>query len=280
MMRSGILLAAFAITGCSYLKSGSSTAPETAPAPVTAKTTKASPAKVGAGLRLTSAPALLQAMHDRYDGKYLKTMSFLQNNTQYTSTGEEKKSQWYEHIEVPGKLRIAFLPATGKSGLVQVDNRVASFDNGIRVDFRPSINPLLLLTSDVYAAPVAVITRSLDSLHVNTEIMRNDVWEGDPVYVVGAKTGDTTSNQMWVSRDNLRLVRFIQSQKTGDRTMVSDIRVRDYKEIDGFEIPTEFLVVRNGRPFWREQYADVRVNGEFPAGTFDQARWNDIPIPQ
>jgi len=279
-MRSGMLFAAFAVTGCSYLHSGSAVTPETTPEP-TAKVTRTSSGKApGAGMRLTTAPSLLQAMHDRYEGKYLKTMSFLQNNTQYTSTGEEKKSQWYEHIEVPGKLRIAFLPATGRSGLVQVDNRVASFDNGIRVDFRPSINPLLLLTSDVYAAPVAVIARSLDSLHVNSEIMRNDVWEGSPVYVVGAKAGDTTSNQMWVDRDNLRLVRFIQSQKAGERTMVSDIRVRDYKEIDGFEIPTEFLVLRNGRPVWREQYADVRINGEFPAGTFDQARWNDIPIPK
>jgi hypothetical protein len=31
---------------------------------------------------------------------------------------------------------------------------------------------------------------------------------------------------------------------------------------------------------WREEYADVRINEEFPAGTFDQARWNDIPIPK
>ena len=50
--------------------------------------------------------------------------------------------------------------------------------------------------------------------------------------------------------------------------------------LEGFEIPTEFLVLRNGKPFWREQYADVRINEEFPAGTFDQARWNDIPIPK
>ena len=207
-------------------------------------------------------------------------MSFLQNNTQYTSTGAEKKSQWYEHIEVPGKLRIAFLPATTKSGLVQVDDKVASFDNGIRVDFRPSINPLLLLTADVYVAPVTSISRALDSLHVDMESMRNDEWEGQPVYVVGAKAGDTTSNQMWVDRDHLRLVRFIQSQKAGDRTLVSDIRVQNYKDIDGFEIPTEFLVIRNGKPVWREQYADVRINDDFPAGTFDQARWNDIPIPK
>jgi hypothetical protein len=219
-------------------------------------------------------------MHERYDGKYLKTISFLQNNTAYSTTGQEQKSQWYEHLEVPGKLRIAFLPATQKSGLVQVDDKVATFDNGIRVDFRRSVNPLLLLTSDVYAAPVVAVMRSLDTLNVDTDLIRDDTWEGEPVYVVGAKVGDTTSNQMWVDRDHLRLVRFIQSQKTSARTMTSDIRVKGYKEIGGFDVPTEFLVLRNGRPFWREEYADLRVNTEFPAGTFDQATWNDIPIPK
>jgi len=275
-MRSGILIAALAVVGCSYFQSPPTT--ESTPAPKAAKTT--SPRGPGAGLRLATSGGLLKAMHDRYDGKFLKTMSFLQNNTQYTSTGQEKKSQWYEHIEVPGKLRIAFLPATTKSGLVQVDDKVASFDNGIRVDFRPSINGLLLMTADVYVAPVATITRSLDSLNVDLELMRDDQWDGRPVYVIGAKAGDTTTNQIWVDRDHLRLVRFIQSSKAGDRTMVSDIRVQDYKEIQGFEIPTEFLVLRNGKPVWREQYADVRINEDFPAGTFDQARWNDIPIPK
>ena|SRR6266576_1771433 len=276
MMRSRILIAALPLVGCSYFKSSATT--ETAPS---AASKPASPARgPGAGLRLATSGGLLKAMHDRYDGKFVKTMSFLQNNTQYTTTGQEKKSQWYEHIEVPGKLRIAFLPAATKSGLVQVDDKVASFDNGIRVDFRPSINPLLLMTADVYVAPVAAITRSLDSLHVDLELMRDDQWDGRPVYVVGAKAGDTTSNQVWIDREHLRLVRFIQTSRAGDRTMISDIRVQDYKEIQGFEIPTEFLVVRNGKPFWREQYADVRINDEFQPGTFDQARWNDIPIPK
>src|SRR5437762_5243506 len=265
MMRSRILVVTLAAFGCSYFQSGATTEP---PAPSTAtKPTTSRPSS--SAVRVTSSAGLIKAMHDRYDGKYLKTMSFLQNNTRYTATGQEQKSQWYEHIEIPGKLRIAFLPASQKSGLVQVGDRVATFDNGIRVDFRPSINPLLQLTADVYVAPVATIARDLDSLHVNMELMRNDDWEGQPVYVVGAKAGDSTSNQMWVDRDHLRLVRFIQSAKTGDRMMVSDIRVKDYKEIQGFDIPTEFLVIRNGKPFWREEYADVRINDEFPAGTFD-----------
>jgi hypothetical protein len=278
MMRSRTLLAALAalsVSGCSYFQSGAATAP------TPATTTKpAATRRAPSTASVTSGSGLIKAMHERYDGKYLKTMSFLQNNTRYNATGVEQKSQWYEHIEIPGKLRIAFLPATQKSGLVQIDDRVASFDNGIRVDFRPSVNPLLLLTADVYVAPVATVMHGLDSLHVDPEMIRSDVWEGQPVYVVGAKAGDTTSNQMWVDRSELRLVRFIQSQKAGDHTMVSDIRVLNYKEMSGFDVPTEFLVLRNGRPVWREQYADVRINEDFPPGTFDQARWNDIPIPK
>jgi len=274
-MRSRILLAALAVSGCSYFQSGTGTVP--APSPTaTAPTSSRSASTV----RATSGSGLITAMHDRYDGKYLKTMSFLQNNTAYTTTGQEQKSQWYEHMEIPGKLRIAFLPATQKSGLVQSDDKVASFDNGLRVDFRPSVNPLLLLTADVYVAPVIAVMHALDTLHVNADLIRDDTWEGQAVYVVGAKVGDTTSNQMWVDRDQLRLVRFIQTQKVGDRTTVSDIRVQGYKDIGGFDVPTEFLVIRNGRPVWREEYANVRVNAEFAPGTFDQARWNDIPIPK
>jgi hypothetical protein len=31
---------------------------------------------------------------------------------------------------------------------------------------------------------------------------------------------------------------------------------------------------------WREQYADVRINENFSPGTFDQATWNEVPIPK
>ena len=272
MMRAGIFFAVLGVSGCSYLQSPSKS-PAPAPAPAAAKPPGA------AAIRFTSTGGLVKAMHDRYAGKYLKTMNFVQNNIAYTTTGQEQKSQWYRHVEIPGKLRIAFLPATQKSGLVEVDDRVASFDNGLRVDFRPSVNPFLLLTADVFVTPVAATLRGLDSLHIDTEIIRGGEWEGNPVYVVGAKAGDTTSNQMWVDKDHLRLVRFIQRSEAGDRTIVSDIRVQGYKDVQGFEVPTEFLILRNGRPVWREQYGDIRVNEEFPPGTFDQAKWYDIPIP-
>jgi len=265
-------LAALAVTGCTYLQGSSGKPAGTGAEP--------EPSVKPAAARLTSGGAVVKGMHDLYGGKFLKSLSFLQNNTAYTITGQEQHSQWYEHMEVPGKLRIAFLPAAQRSGLVQVDDNVATFDNGIRADFRPSVNGLLLLTADVYAAPMATIMRGLDSLSVDPEVIHIDEWEGRPVYVVGAKAGDSTSNQIWVDADRMVLLRFIQRGKSADRPIVSDYRVLSYKEIQGYQVPTEFLVIRNGRPAWREVYANIRVNEEFPAGTFDQALWKDIPIPQ
>jgi hypothetical protein len=272
MMRTRILFVALGVNACSSFQS----APVTPAGPVISS----KPAAKESNLRLASGSAVVKAMHDLYSGKFVKTMSFLQNNTAYTSTGQEQHSQWYEHLEVPGKLRIAFLPATQRSGLVQVGDKVATFDNGIRVDFRPSVNPVLLLTADVYAATLPTIMRGLDSLNVDTELIRTDEWEGRPVYVVGAKAGDSTSSQMWIDGERLLLLRFIQRGKSTVRPVVSDIRVSSYKEIQGYQIPTEFLVIRNGRPVWREQYVNVRINEDLPAGTFDQALWKDIPIPQ
>ena len=269
MIRSRLLCTALLASGCSSFAGQSNPTPE--PSPVS---TKPAPATG----KIASASSLITAMHDRYEAKFFKTMTFLQDNTAYTTTGEEQKSQWFVHVQAPGKLRIAFLPVSQKSGLVQVGERVASFDNGIRVDFRPSVNPLLLLAVDAYAGPPSAVMKGLDSLGVDTDVIRTDEWEGRPVHVIGAKAGDSTSSQAWIDAEHLRLVRFIQKAGRGPRTIISDIRVRNYREIEGFQVPTEFLTLRNGRPVWREQRTDIRINTELPPGVFDQALWREIPL--
>jgi len=76
--------------------------------------------------------------HDRYDGKYLKTMtSSEQHGVQRPAA--KSRSLSVQHIEIPGKLRIAFLPASQKE-VGSTQRSVASFEQRIRVDFRPSVN--------------------------------------------------------------------------------------------------------------------------------------------
>ena len=232
---------------------------------------------------ITDGRSLLEAMHTRYDGRWFRTLSFLQNNTLYPASGGEQKTQWLEHLSVPGKLRIDYLPLANHSGVLYEGGRVHVFDNGRRVQSQPGVNPLLLLGFDVYAQPVEATARTLDSLGFDLDVMHTTEWQGRRTVVIGAAAGDTVTNQFWVDADRLLFVRLLQRNPAGP--VVTETRFDRYTEFDGHPIAIEVLMLRNGRPYFKEQYADVRVNQAIPADVFDPARWVEAqpavrpPIP-
>ena len=265
MRYSVIAIALLAVGAC---KSKTSAPPGRAPEPVVA-------AKKSTGI--TTSGSLIREMHDRYSGKWYKTLSFDQTNTFYTSAGKEQKSQWVQRMQVPGRLRIDFLPLSSKSGMLIQNNRVMTFDNGKRVDSRRSIQPILTMTGDVYAIPPSITLRRLDSLGIDLEKFHEDRYDGRKVYVMGAEKGDLNSSQVWVDADKLLLLRFIQRDKRGDRVIITDTRVGDYKEIDGYDIAHLFTSYRDGKVFFKEQYTNVKVNEAIPPEFFDASRWSSVP---
>jgi len=234
-----------------------------APVPV------AAPEKTG----INSSTKLVREMHDRYAGKWYKTLTFQQTNTFYTSAGKEQISRWIQRLSVPGRLRIDFLPLSTKGGLLIQNNRVITFDNGRRVDSRRAIQPVLTLTGDVYAIPPSITLRRLDSLGVDLDKFHDEKWEGKRVYVMGAEAGDVSSNQIWVDAERLLLVRFIQRDKRADRTVTTDTRIGDYRQVDGYSVAFEFTSYRDGKVFFKEQYKNLKVNDPIPAAVFDASKW-------
>jgi hypothetical protein len=226
---------------------------------------------------ITTSGKLVREMHDRYAGKWYKTLSFEQTNTFYTSAGKEQKSQWVQRLQVPGRLRVDFLPLSAKSGLLIQNNRVTTFDNGKRVDRRRAIQPVLTLTGDVYAIPASVTLRRLDSLGVDLDKFHEENWNGHRVYVMGAEKGDLESSQIWIDADKLLLVRFIQREKRGDRSVITDTHVSDYREVEGYNVAFEFTSYRDGKVFFKEEYDKVKVNEPIPAELFDASRWATLP---
>ena len=224
--------------------------------------------------RITSSSALISRMHDRYSGRWYSTLRFEQSNTFFMQSGREEKSRWVEHLSVPGRLRIDFMPLSTRSGLLILNNRVTTFDNGRRVDTRRAIQPLLTLTADVYAIPAAVTLRRIDSLGVDLDKFHEARWQRKRVYVIGARKGDLTADQFWVDADRLVLLRMIQRERRGTRTIVTDTRVGDYREIEGFPIAFEYVSLRDGKPFFKEVYEKVRVNVPIASAMFDPARWS------
>ncbi|HEX6574146.1 MAG TPA: hypothetical protein VF042_04175 [Gemmatimonadaceae bacterium] len=227
-------------------------------------------------LEISSAVQLINEMHDRYAGNWYRTLRFAQTNTFYGQSGKETRSRWVENLSVPGRLRIDFEPLESKSGLLILNNRVTTFDNGKRVDSRRAIQPILTLTADVYAIPAEITLQRLDSLKIDLTKFRADKLDGKRAYVIGADEGDLESSQVWIDADRLLLVRLIQAETRGDRTVVTDTHVGGYKEVDGFPIAHEFVSMRDGKVYFREEYEDVRVNSELPQGIFDGTKWASV----
>ncbi len=221
---------------------------------------------------ITTGEELIEAMHARYAGRYLSTLSFVQNNTLYSASGGVQNTQWLEHLALPGRLRIDYLPLANRSGVLYEGGRVHVFDNGKRMQSQSGVNPLLVLGFDVYGQPPARTSHILDSLGFDLGIIRNGRWQGRPVHIVGAPLeGDSTTNQFWVDAERLLFVRMFQKNAAG--TVVTEYRFDRYTDFDGAPVAIEVLMLRNGRPFFKEEYTNVRVNQPIPDALFDPDKW-------
>jgi len=222
---------------------------------------------------ITDGRSLVGAMRQKYDGQWYRTLSFTQNNTLYSARGGATQSQWREHISVPGKLRIDYLPLTQKSGVLFDGSRVHTFDNGRAIDAQPGVNAQLLITADVYALPLERSTQLLDSLGFDMSKLRRHTWEGQSGYVVGATAGDSTTSQFWVDTERLVTLRVVQKERRGTRDIVTDVRFGKFADFSGVPIATEVTQYRDGRLVFKEQYVDVRVNDTIPDAMFDATKW-------
>lgn len=222
---------------------------------------------------------LVARMKGHYDGRWYRTLSFRQENVAYTSGGENRSS-WFEQQDVPRRLRIDFLaPVSDGSGILFRNDSVYSFQNGTLAQSAPQLHPLLLLSADLYALPVDTTMAALTKLSIDTTQIRRDRWEDRAAWVVGAAAGDTTSNQFWVDAETWVLLRLLHSQQSGARTVRTDHHF-SYQMVDSLPVPQEIVFLRNGAPYWRETYTDVRVNPAVADSIFLPSRWlQSVPKP-
>lgn len=257
-MRSRISIAVamlIAVTGCVTLSSGGATV---TPPPVTGTD-------------------VVQRMRAKYEGKWFQTLQFTQENTRYAANGRTERSQWKEYMLVPGRLRIEFMPAVGGNGAIYADGSIYSFEGGKLARTAAQVNILLVLTADVYAQPVATSTKQLTGVGIDLTKLRSDMWNGRKVWVVGA-TGatDLGSPQFWVDAETWVVHRVIDraalSTAQGPRP-ATEYRLADYRVLSGVPVVHEIQFLRDGQPFFKEQYTDVLVNTALDARLFSASQW-------
>jgi outer membrane lipoprotein-sorting protein len=227
-------------------------------------------------LMATSAPAakinttedLVQAMQKKYAKSWYKTATFVQKTTNIEKDGTKKVEIWYEALSVPGSLRIDFTPTKDGNGILFTNNQIYVFKNGKVDTNRPYVHPLMVLGFDIYRLPQAEVIEKLKGLKFDLSVLREDTWQGRPVFVVGAKAGDLHSAQFWIDKKNLYFVRMMRpAGRDGKQTQ--ETQFNKYQKLGGGWMAPEVIFTLDGNVVTIEEYSELRANMALDPKLFD-----------
>jgi hypothetical protein len=215
--------------------------------------------------------ALVRAMNDRYRGKWYKTLTFVQTTT--LTKPEPHQETWYEAARIPGMLRIDIAPVDSGNTIVFRNDTVYRFQQGKLLRSRPFVHPLMVLGFDVYADKPETTVAKLATLGFDLSKIREDVWQGRPVLVVGADAGDSSTTQFWVDRERLVFVRMIQPAPDGSGA-ITETQFNRYQPLGKGWVSIEVVFAVNGEVVGKEEYADVKEGMKLPDELFDPERYD------
>jgi hypothetical protein len=223
---------------------------------------------------ITDGESLIRAMHDRYDGKWYRTMTFVQKTTITRASQTPMVQTWYEAMSLPGKLRIDVGdPALGNGTLFRGDS-IYSLSDGRIARADTGFNELLVLGFDVYDQPPEQTISILRHLGFQLSRLHTTDLDGKSVYVVGATSrSDSTSKQFWVDRDRLLFVKLAEKRPNGQQV---DLRFTDYAPAGNGWIARQVVQMINGSPRVREDYSDIKFDVPLDPALFDPKQWKTV----
>lgn len=226
---------------------------------------------------IDDAESLVRAMHERYAGRWYRTLTFSQQTT-IMRGGQQVVETWLEYGALPGRLRIEMGPPEEQRGAIYANDSLYVIRNGAVAARRADRNELMTLGFDVYAQPPEVTLRQMREEGFRLDVFHLDTWQDRPVYVVGAAQGDLRSKQFWIDAERLVFVRMLDPDPR-DTSQVQDVRFNNYQPLAGGWIAPEVEVIVNGQRVFHEVYSDIRANVPLDPSLFDPARWTQAVHP-
>ncbi len=214
---------------------------------------------------------VIRAMHARYQGKWYRTLSFVQRAIYPDGRPEE---EWWEAALIPGRLRIDIAPVdSGRTMMYRADSNYV-FEKGKLVRAVPGQNILAILGFDVYGQAPERTIALVQGEGFDLSQLRDGEWGGKAAYVIGGG-----GHELWIEKDRLIFLKVIQPGPGGTST---DISFNKYVKLGGGWIGTEVLFLRNGKEFFREVYRDWKINPQVTDELFQISPWRRaawIPKP-
>ncbi|PYT53910.1 MAG: hypothetical protein DMG46_23250 [Acidobacteria bacterium] len=216
---------------------------------------------------------LLRAMHGRYQNNWYETLTFTQKSTTHNDDGTDKSEIWHEAMLLPGNLRIDIGPPADGNGMLVANGALTSFQNGKASDPHPFVHMLLVLGFDVFRQPTQATVDQIKGQGFDLTKLREDSWDGESVYVVGADKGDLKSKQFWVEKKRLLFVRLIAPDRR-DAAKTADSRFADYRQLPVGWVAARVHFFVAGKNVFSEEYSEIQTNPKLDPAIFDRRQFN------
>jgi hypothetical protein len=208
--------------------------------------------------------AVVHQAFDRYRGKWFHAAFYIERTV---LPDDQRVETWYVAVQPPDHMRIDVAPsATGRAVVYQNDTTYEIGGGRLRSASK-GVLPYLLLLNDLQTAPPAETIAMLRRYGFDLTKVHNDNWQGAPVIVVGALAGDTISNQFWLDRDRLVMMRMIEKNMDPRRPL--DARISGYKRAGGGWLPRSVRVYLGNTLSIAEDFSEPKLDVPVEPGLFD-----------
>jgi hypothetical protein len=217
--------------------------------------------------------AVVRAAYKMYDGQWFRNVQFVQRTTLPL---ERRVETWYVSIKPPGLSRMDVAPGvTGRAAIYRNDSSYA-FGRGQLRQHGPDVQPLMVLLHDLHSAPPEQTIAMLKKYHFDLAKTHERTWQGVPVIVVGARYNDAGSNQFWLEKKRMILVRLIE-QNAEDATRPLEAQIGLYEKAGAGWLEHSVKILLGGTLTTQEEYSNVVVDGALEPDLFDPVPYH---LPQ
>jgi len=216
---------------------------------------------------------ILSKMHAKYAGKWMKRFSFTQTTERYSNDSLVNTSTWYENVVYPNKFRIDFGDKTSGNAAIFLNDSVYSFRNSKLVRVTANDEDLTFLLGGMYFYPLDTVKAKLQRMGYDVQKSYETSINNKPVYVIGANTAGEATSQLWIDKEKLVLVKFI-NYKNGEKEEGIFYEHKPFAN-SWSETACDFYV--NGKLIQKEKYYDCKADGNIDLKIFDPHKFTLTP---
>ena len=216
-------------------------------------------------IKTNNSEEVLQKMYQQYAGKWMQNFTFDQTTGVYRNDSLIKTSEWHEAIVYPDKFRIDFGDAKDGNAAIFTTDSVYSFRNGKLMRTSPNDDDLTFILGGMYFYAFDTVKAMFGRMGYDLNKFCETTLNGKSAYVIGANDTTEKTNQLWVDKENLVAVKFI-NYNHGEK---EEGIFSNHKQFGGGWSETKCVFYIDGKLIQTEDYFNCKANTEIDLKIFD-----------